>query len=105
MLSLGTTKHVARKAHRCENCGGRINPGQVYIRARVVDGGDAWVWKSHDDCQKASELLFKAGIEGDDGGLPLLSNFDAEDRALVRMKAPELAERLWPKQMPGVCDV
>lgn len=95
MLNLGTTTQRANKLHRCENCGGRIAPGEIYVRARIVDGGDAWVWKSHTHCQRASEILFAAGIEGEDGCLPLVLDCDADDRALVAEKDPECAMAVW----------
>lgn len=95
MLNLGTTTQCARKSHRCENCGRQISVGQVYIRARIVDGGEAWVWKSHTHCQRASEILFAAGIEGEDGCLPLVLDCDTEDRAIVAEKDPECAMEVW----------
>lgn len=95
MLNLGTTTQTAKKPHRCENCGGRISTGQSYIRARIVDGGEAWVWKSHTHCQRASEILFAAGIEGEDGCLPLVMDCDAEERALVAEKDPDCAKAVW----------
>lgn len=95
MINLGTTTQRALKPHRCENCGGRILVGQSYIRARIVDGREAWVWKSHTHCQRASEILFAAGIEGEDGCLPLVQDCDAEERAIVAEKDPECAMAVW----------
>lgn len=100
-LNLGTTTHIAKKRHRCENCGQSIMPGQVYVRARVVDGGDAWVWKSHDHCQKASQIMFDLGVEGDEGMLPLVSDFDRDDRAHITEVAPEIASEIWPASEGG----
>lgn len=91
MLNLGSTTQTAKRVHRCENCAGWIKPGQVYVRARIVDGGEAWVWKSHDYCQQASELLFSLGNEGDDGSLPLVTDYPDE----IREIAPELAKLIW----------
>lgn len=104
MLNLGTIKPVAKVVHRCENCGGRIEVGQVYIRARIVDGGDAWVWKSHAYCQRASEILFNAGVDGDDGTLPLVMDMDREDQEVIREADAELADRIWPEVRDGVRD-
>ena len=41
---------TARKAHQCNACLGQIAPGDIYERQRVVDGADAWTWKSHQLC-------------------------------------------------------
>lgn len=101
MINLGTSKHAARVVHRCENCGGRIKIGERYVRSRIVDGGEAWVWKSHADCQAASEILWKAGIEGGEGMLVKIMDFEREDRELVRAKDLELANRLWPHIVGG----
>jgi len=66
------------------------------VRARIVDGGEAWVWKSHQDCQTASEILFDAGMEGDEGCLLNVSDMCAEERQHVASVDPDLAQRLWP---------
>jgi len=93
MMNLGTTTQAARKAHHCDSCGGKIEVGQTYVRSRVVDGGDAWVWKSHEDCQRASVILFEEGIEGDDYTLVSVRDMDREDREIVWAKSP--ACRRW----------
>ncbi len=93
--NLGSTVQKAKKPHRCDNCGRRIEVGQPYLRARIVDGGEAWVWKSHSHCQLASTILFDRGIEGEDGMLPLVCNMDMEDRRMVRDIDPECATAIW----------
>lgn len=90
MISLGRTRHVARKAHRCESCGTKIWPGEPYNRARVVDCGDAWVWKAHTYCDAASEILWSLGIRGEDDTLLAVSDFDSEDFGAVMIDAPEV---------------
>lgn len=91
MLCLGSTKQVARKPHRCDSCCGRIEAGEVYHRARVVDCGDAWVWKAHFRCLMIGEILAKHGIEGDDGALLNVADMDADDWRLIREVAPQYA--------------
>lgn len=100
MINLGTTTQKAIKPHWCDNCGKKISQGQAYIRSRIVDGSEAWVWKSHEHCQKASQILWDAGIEGDEGCLVRVEEMDAEDRAMVAGKAPEVAALVWPDRYP-----
>ncbi len=100
MLNLGSSRHRARKVHYCEHCTRKIFVGEAYHRARIVDGGDAWVWKSHEDCQKASEILWSQGIEGDDACLFKVIDMDRDERDLVRRADPALALRLWPEFLP-----
>ena len=101
MICLGTTRQKAAKKHRCENCGRFIESGQTYVRQRMVDGGEAWVWKSHEDCQEASQILFDEVGANFDDGLPLVSEMDSEDRDVVRRVNPALAERMWPTVSKG----
>ena len=51
---------TARKRHGCNVCLGSIEPGQRYVRQRVVDGRDAWTWKAHDLCDRAYESAARA---------------------------------------------
>ena len=94
-LNLGTEYPTAKKKHRCESCGGTIQPGEKYVRARVVDGGEAWVWKAHDDCQTAGQILYDQGFECD-GMMILVSDMDDDEREVVAAANMALAERLWP---------
>lgn len=45
---------VARARHRCNGCLGWVRPGERYRRQRIVEGGDAWTYKSHLLCWAAS---------------------------------------------------
>lgn len=47
--------HKARKAHRCEWCGQRIDEGTEYKRYRYCDGGDAATVKMHPECMAAMQ--------------------------------------------------
>jgi predicted RNA-binding Zn-ribbon protein involved in translation (DUF1610 family) len=42
--------HRARKRHQCGACLAPIHPGDLYVRQRCVDVGDAWVWRAHVEC-------------------------------------------------------
>ena len=87
----------ARKPHRCDSCGGPISAGEEYHRSRCVDGGDAWTWKSHAACYRASDILWQQGIEGDDGAMINVCDMDADDRALVYRADPETFRKVWPQ--------
>lgn len=100
MINLGTERPVARKSHVCDSCCGTIDVGQRYVRARIVDGGEAWTWKAHEDCQRAGEILFDAGLEGDDGCILNVSDMCAEERQHVAKVDHALANRLWPDLAP-----
>ena len=97
MISLGSTTQKAKKQHRCGSCGGDIVIGQTYVRARIVDGGEAWVWKAHEDCQRAGVILYDQGIEGDDGVIVSVMDMDRDDRLAVAGVDMALAFRLWPE--------
>ena len=53
----------ARKRHQCDWCGEDIEEGSSYIRQRVVDCRDAWVWKAHPECSKAASTLSDYDLE------------------------------------------
>ena len=40
----------ARIDHGCNACLGRISRGERYLAQFLVDGGDRWMWKSHELC-------------------------------------------------------
>lgn len=47
----------ARKAHVCDWCLRRIEPGEPYRYSFVVDGGDSWSWYECKDCQPYVEEM------------------------------------------------
>lgn len=51
------SRPLSRKAHQCCACDAPIRPGVRYVRQRMVDGRDAWVWKAHLECQSAADYL------------------------------------------------
>jgi hypothetical protein len=62
---------AARKAHRCDDCGERIEVGASYTRSRVVDGRDACTWRSCAACEAWMEAHLGGDWErhpGDVGG-------------------------------------
>lgn len=95
MLVLSRTIHTAKKSHRCNSCCGRIEAGEKYERQRVVDYGDAWVFKAHLHCIAAAKILMDAGIEGDDGCYVNVIDMDSECRALVQEVDPETFAKCW----------
>ena len=50
---LNETEPVARKQHYCGYCARPIEPGARYLSQRCADGGTAWTFKSHLDCDSA----------------------------------------------------
>lgn len=54
---LGESYPKARKGHGCDGCGGSIGAGDTYVRQRVVDGTEAWTWKSHQLCNAADRVV------------------------------------------------
>ncbi len=96
MLVLSQTIRTAKKSHRCDSCCNRIEVGEKYERQRVVDYGDAWVFKAHLHCKAASQILMDAGIEGDDGRYVNVIEMDNEDRALVQEVDQETFDKCWP---------
>ncbi len=99
---LGNRRLAARKRHCCDSCGRAIEPGTSYERQRCVDGGDAWTYKAHPACLKASSILLRLGIEGDDGALLNVTDMDLEDRAAVYREDPGAYRAAWPDApVPG----
>lgn len=50
-LCLSSTDGVkARKPHRCDLCGERINAGELYDKRSGVDSGDFWTMRVHPEC-------------------------------------------------------
>lgn len=97
-LVLSTDKHIARKQHWCDSCGRKIEPGTAYSRQRCVDGGDAWVYKSHLHCMRAGQILWDAGIYGDEDSLLNVADMDPEDREIVFAADPETFRLCWPSK-------
>lgn len=52
----GVSEHKtarAKKAHGCHWCGQRIEPGELYVKYRWWNGGDAGTNKMHPECDEA----------------------------------------------------
>lgn len=94
MMDITRSVVKARKRHRCEVCGGEIEPGAQYERTVTFDG-DVLVWKSHlTPCSIATDRAWVDGYE--DGGLIDADSVAqwAEDYAESDEVAAELHERL-----------
>lgn len=96
MQILSDTTQAARKRHRCDSCGRHIEIGEQYARQRIVDGGDAWVFKAHTHCMEAGKLLFNNGLGGVDDTILNVSDMDKEDREAVFKLRPDLYRAIWP---------
>ncbi|WP_238368862.1 hypothetical protein [Mesobacterium pallidum] len=99
---ISTAQHIARKSHRCDSCMREIEVGTVYRRARCVDGGEAWTWKTHLACQRAGEILWDHDIRGEEDCLINVIDMDHEDRGIVYSADPETFHQVWPgRPAPG----
>lgn len=47
---IAQSRPVARKAHGCGYCLGRIEPGTTYLRQVLSDLGQAYTFKAHEVC-------------------------------------------------------
>jgi len=54
---VSTQTPKARKAHKCDWCGGKIEVGERYERTFITDYGDAWTWKCHPECQRLVQIF------------------------------------------------
>lgn len=68
---ISESRPIARKHHRCEECGRLIAPGQRYLRQFNTDGGDAWTFKAHEDCAAMGQKYRTKNFIWSDDWLPL----------------------------------
>jgi len=65
-------KHIARKEHTCNFCGGVINIGEEYDYQKNKQDGEFNTWKSHLKCIELSHALkmyddiYDEGLTSDD---------------------------------------
>jgi hypothetical protein len=71
----------AVKEHVCEQCGRTIEPGESYRRQGYVWDGRMRQTKCCAQCERLSEVLYRAGFEGDEGGWPYLPEIDQGEAA------------------------
>ena len=57
MDTIKTSKPKARKAHKCNFCGGVIEKGEIYNSQTNVYDGSMYVWKSHIKCGEIAYVL------------------------------------------------
>jgi len=50
MLTLRSARPTARKAHRCDLCGSRIEPGETYDRQTNIYDGHLYDWLTCQPC-------------------------------------------------------
>lgn len=51
MSVIWDSEPVARKPHRCEDCDRRIDPGELYLRQRVIGDDGPYTWKRCAHCR------------------------------------------------------
>ena len=74
----------ARKAHRCDMCSRRIDPGETYLRGTGLDG-TAWTWKECAHCE-AARLIYDISDGGEEYDPDLFDGWASG----VRGAGPEL---------------
>lgn len=94
MTFCSSRTRTARKHHRCQNCWGRIAPGTQYEIVFVAEGGDAWSYKTHIDCSRLAERLWKDQGLGFDEPMPWLYEEAHEEIAEYRGEYPHVICRL-----------
>jgi hypothetical protein len=70
MIQVLSTKKIkkSRKKHRCNLCGGVIEPGDSYRKSRLkYDYDDPYEWKEGTACEIVAKELFGSGYFEDDG--------------------------------------
>ena len=54
---LSEETHRARKQHTCSWCGQKIEPGESYVRQRLIFEGEPVTNKFHPECDEASSIV------------------------------------------------
>ena len=77
MIQLEHARPIARKEHRCEECGRTIEPGEQYHRqCNIADDGPI-TWKGCRQCAAFLNDLWTAGLHGEyETYYPYLSDVD-----------------------------
>ena len=97
MQLISETKPIARKSHRCENCGHMIPKGTRYLRQFCVDGGDVWSWVTHQDCMDAARYLAKLDDHDCYEGIPPIRDYEGNSGVFpdyIRGRFPHVICRL-----------
>lgn len=87
------TQPTARKQHTCDNCLMVIESGQQYFRCDGKIEGEMASYKSHADCEAASQRIMEVAGLGPDEWVSM-HDLDPDDYPLLRKEFPALAERL-----------
>lgn len=86
---------TARKAHVCQSCSKRIEPGETYLRGAGVWEGDFWSAAFHPDCRAWEVKLCHEGDLLSDEWMSL-AEWVAEDRRSLD-GAPESVRARFPE--------
>lgn len=93
-LILERVIHIARKVHRCDDCLLQIDPGQSYVRTRMIHEREPWTYKSHVECDNARCDLHSLWCLGPDEEISLLNDLCTHDYAYMLAEHPVVAARL-----------
>lgn len=95
---------VARKTHRCAQCGAEISVGTRHRSVVQIYDGQFDAARTHSECDAAfNDLNFRLRDAHWSDDLYFLVDDDIEDgeRDWLRDKHPIVAARLWPPASPG----
>ncbi len=53
----GSTRVIARKAHKCDFCDEKILAGETYLKSTHTYDGEIYTWKSHQLCDQIVDKL------------------------------------------------
>lgn len=70
---------AARKAHRCDWCGGRIQVGEPYRYQFMKHAGEAYSWHGHMDCVALAAIYAEAADIWGDDGIPEMLDWDISE--------------------------
>ena len=73
---ISESQPVARRQHRCEECGHAIPVGTRYLKQFCKDGGETWTWISHTDCFEMAVRLHSDDGCSFDEPLPILAEYE-----------------------------
>ena len=104
----GESFPVARKSHRCDECGHEITKGERYSYWTGKTDGSVSTWKSHADCREAVLKLNKLHGSRDGDEWLSLSDLELDDREWLCEHFPAVAARvgwsIYDWQEPRLCN-
>lgn len=92
MTTIGSRTATAKKAYRCDQCDGRIEAGERYLKeAGTWDGFQ--VYRAHPSCHRAAMAYHRLCRLNWDEGVRLADDVCSEDAAWMAEHHPAVAIR------------